>query len=66
MEVESAVERTEALLSSEEGTWRQERDLGWEVTADRAQQSMPMGYRVCGPNHLGLKLKGVMEEGAGL
>ena len=66
VEVESAVERTEALLSSEEGTWRQERDLGWEVTADRAQQSMPMGYRVCGPDHLGLKLKGMMEEGAGL
>ena len=68
VEVESAIEKTEALLSSEEGTGSQKRVMGWEGIVDHAQQSTPMGYerRVCGPKHSGLKLKGVMEEGAGL
>ena len=68
VEVESAIEKTEALLSLEEGTGSQKRVMGWEGIVDHAQQSTPMGYerRVCGPKHSGLKLKGVMEEGAGL
>ena len=66
VEVESAIEKTEAQLSSEEGTGRQKRDMGCEGTAYRAQESASMGHRVCGPKLLDLKLKGVMEEGAGL
>ena len=72
VELESALERPEELLLSDEGTGRQERVMGREVTANRAQESAPMGSerRACGPSSqrefTGLKLKGVMEEGAGL
>ena len=67
MEVESAIEKPEELLSSDEETGRQKRVMGWEGIVDQAQQSVPMGYerKVCGPKPTGLKLKGVVEEGAG-
>ena len=67
MEVESAIEKPEELLLSDEGTGRQERVMGWEGIADWTQVSAPMGYerRACGSSFSGLKLKGVVEEGAG-
>ena len=56
---------------SDEGTRMQERGMGREVIADRAQESVPMGSvrRACGPSSqrefMGLKLKGVVNEGVG-
>ncbi|RVW27503.1 hypothetical protein CK203_092040 [Vitis vinifera] len=44
MEVESAIEKPEELLSSDEETGRQKRVMGWEGIVDQAQQSVPMGY----------------------
>ena len=67
VEVESAIEKPEELLLSDEGTGRQERVMGWEGIADWTQVSAPMGYerRACGSSFSGLKLKGVAKEGAG-
>ena len=71
VEEESAFERPEALLLSDEGMSMQERGLGREVIADWAQESTTMGSlkRACGPRlqseSMGLKLKGVVTECVG-
>ena len=71
VEEESAFERPEALLLSDEGMGMQERGLGREVIVDRAQESATMGSlkRACGPRlqseSMGLKLKGVVTECVG-
>ncbi|RVW13170.1 hypothetical protein CK203_097772 [Vitis vinifera] len=66
VEREAVVDRTEALVPSEEGTGRQTKDRGWEGTEDWAQQSGPKGHRGCKSDLLGLKLKGVLKEGVGM
>ena len=71
MEEESSFEWPEALLLSDEGMGMQERGLGREVIADRAQESATMGSlrRACGlrlqSELMGLKLKGVVNECVG-
>ena len=65
MEVESAIEKPEELLLSDEGTGRTERVMGHEAIVDWAQQLVPMGYEkmVSGSNPSDLKLKRVVKEG---
>ena len=65
VEVESAIEKPEELLLSDEGTGRTERVMGHEAIVDWAQQLVPMGYEkmVCGSNPSDLKLKRVVKEG---
>ena len=71
VEEDSDFERPEALYLSVEGMGVQERGLGREVIADRAQGSATMGSlkRVCGlclqSPSMGLKLKRVVAEVAG-
>ena len=71
VEEDSDFEQPEALYLSAEGMGVQERGLGREVTADRAQGSATMGSlkRACGPclqsPSMGLKLKRVVAEVAG-
>ena len=63
MAQELVFERPEVLMLLDKGMGGQERGLGWDGIADRAQESVTRGSekRPYGPNEsMGLKLKGVV------